>query len=354
MGVVELARAHLRQRRALMGRTSREVRRLWAGVDRTDIARSWAASVPMAQEVVERAQARAADTADTYLDALMDAHQLPADDEGRVRTAAFVGTASDGRGLNTLLYQPAVTALVALQRRESVSRAMAHGAFTAELITATQVADAGRVADEVATVARPRLAGYVRMLKPPSCARCVILAGKWYAWNNPFKRHPACDCIMVAAPEDTADDIRTNPKAYFESLTEAEQDKIFTKAGAEAVRLGADLNQVVNSRRGARGLTPAGARITRAEVTILRDGRARGRLTPVDAFGVQTFVTHEGTTTRGVAGRSLGAREGGLKLPNARYRSARAPRLMPESIIQIAGDDRAEAIRLLKRNGYLT
>lgn len=129
---------------------------------------------------------------------------------------------------------------------------------------------------------------------------------------------------------------------------------MFTKAGAESIRLGADIGQVVNARRGAAGLAPAGARLTAAEVQALRSGRSVGRLETRDVFGRQLFTTTEGTTTRGKAGVGLGAKVDGVKTGKGRYRSARAPRLMPESVLQIAGNDRAEAIRLLKRFGYLT
>lgn len=161
--------------------------------------------------------------------------------------------------------------------------------------------------------------------------------------------------MHVPAGEDTADDIRTDPRKWFDSLSEAEQNRQFTVAGAQAIRDGANISQVVNARRGAYGLTPAGARITAAEARALRGGRDRGRLEAVDVYGRQLFITTEGVTTRGVAGVRLGAKETGVKRPSGgRYRSARPPRLMPESIYQIAGDDRAEALRLLKRFGYIT
>lgn len=86
---------------------------------------------------------------------------------------------------------------------------------------------------------------------------------------------------------------------------------------------------------------------------MLRSGRERGRLETRRVFGQDLFVTTEGTTTRGQAGRRLGARETGVKVKGARYRSARGPRLMPESVLQIAGTDRDEAIRLLRLHGYL-
>lgn len=159
--------------------------------------------------------------------------------------------------------------------------------------------------------------------------------------------------MHVPSGEDTADDVRTDPKAWFASLSREEQDRQFTKSGAQAIRLGADISQVVNARRGAYGLTPAGARITAEEARALRGGRDRGRLQAVDVYGRQVYITTEGVTTRGVAGRRLGARETGAKRSNGRYLSARPPRLMPESVLAIAGDDRDEALRLLKRFGYV-
>jgi hypothetical protein len=114
------------------------------------------------------------------------------------------------------------------------------------------------------------------------------------------------------------------------------------------------MSQVVNARSGmgARGMATA-SRLTGAEVKILRGGLDRGRLKPANAFGRDLLVTTEGTTTRAVAGRRLGARKDGVKKTGGRYRSAKAPRLMPEQILQIANGDRDEAIRLMKRNGFI-
>jgi hypothetical protein len=275
-----------------------------------------------------------------------------------VATAALTGVASDGRPLESLLYQPAITALTGIQRGAGVARSMAGGSAVLDMIVRTQVADAGRVADQVAMVTRPRTSGYVRMLVGRSCSRCAVLAGRWYASNAGFRRHPRCrpggDCIHIPGRENITGDERTDPKAFFNSLSPAEQDKVFTKAGAESIRLGADISQVVNARRGAAGLTTAGARLTADEAQLLRGGRQVGRLETRNVFGQQLFTTTEGTTARGTAGVRLGAKVDGVKTGNARYRSARAPRLMPESILQIAGTDRGEALRLLKRYGYLT
>lgn len=95
--------------------------------------------------------------------------------------------------------------------------------------------------------------GWVRMLTPPSCDRCVILAGRWYRWSEGFERHPMCDCRHIPSSESDSRSLLTNPEAYFDSLTEQEQDEAFGKSHADAIRLGADMGQVVNShtRKGA-------------------------------------------------------------------------------------------------------
>ncbi|MDH6460123.1 hypothetical protein M2302_000274 [Micromonospora sp. A200] len=353
MGAAQIALAHYRRQVALARRAATELGRLWSRVDRQAIGPSWAASLPAAVQVLSTAQALAAASSSAYLDDVLEAQGIDPEAEGRIRVDAFAGVASDGRDLAALLYQPAITALTGVKQGETVPRSLAVGRLALDMIVRTQVADAGRTADGVAVVARKNVGGYVRLLSPPSCSRCVVLAGKWYRWNAGFLRHPRCDCRHIPAAEDNSEELATDPRKYFDSLTPEEQDAAFTQTGAEAIRDGADISQVVNARRGARGLTPAGARITAAEAKALRAGRDRGRLEATEVFGHDLFVTTEGTTTRGVAGVRLGAKETGTK-QGRRYRSAKPPRLMPESIYQIAGGDRDEAIRLLRRYGYIT
>lgn len=227
--------------------------------------------------VVAAYQFAAARDAAASVPLMLAEQNIAADPVGSVAVTAFAGVASDGRPLESLL-----------------ARARNGAAF--DLMVTTQIQDAARGAAGVAVAARPTVQGYVRMLNPPSCSRCTVLAGKFYRWNTGFLRHPRCDCRHVPASEDTAGDLTTNPSKYFDSLSESEQDKAFTKAGAEAIRDGADISQVVNARRG------------------------------MDAAG----TTLEGVTRRRGA----------------------PPRLMPETIYKVA-DDRADAIRLLKANGYL-
>lgn len=296
MSVLSVALAHYRRQVALARRAATEIGRLWSRIDREQIGPSWAASVPAAVQILSTAQALAAASSNAYLDDVLEAQGIDPTSEGRIQVAAFAGVASDGRELAPLLYQPAITTLSGLKQGETVPRSLAGGRLALDMIVRTQVADAGRAADQVALTARKQVTGYVRLLSPPSCSRCVLLAGRFYRWNAGFPRHPRCDCRHIPAAEDAAGDLRTDPKAYFEGLSPEEQDRTFTKAGAEAIRDGADLARVVNARR---GMYTAG-----------------GRKFTTEAAG-------------------------------------RRPRLMPEQVYREANGNRDEAIRLLRLHGYL-
>jgi hypothetical protein len=297
----EVAAEHaaLRQRLALAA--AGEAHTLWARVDPGSIRATWQAMLGRLLVVVTGAQQAAAAQADRYTDRVLSAQQVSPAGEGMVNAAALSGVASDGRDLQTLLYRPVVTVLSGIQRGSDVPRALAGGRAVLDMIVRTQVADAGRAADQVAMVARRQATGYVRMLVGSSCSRCAVLAGRRYSWRADFKRHFRCDCTAVPAREDTADDVRTDPRRYFGSLSVAEQNRQFTAAGAEAIRAGADISQVVNARS---GMYSAGERLL---------------------------------TRTAAAGRG----QGGI-------------RLMPEQILREAAGNRDEAIRLLKRFGYLT
>jgi hypothetical protein len=354
MSLVRLGAAHRARQVALSAQARSVFARLWRFLDPRQPQASWARMNARAVALLTAAQSEAARGADEYVAAALAMQGATPDPVGPIPARAFAGTAADGRDLAGLLSYPAFQVEAFVSQGMTPEQASAIGARHLDRIVATEVSDAARVATGVAVVGDRAARGYVRMLTPPSCSRCVVLAGRWYAVNAGFLRHPQCDCVHIPAAEDIRDEVRTDPMQYFDSLTEAQQDAAFTKAGAQAIRDGADIAQVVNARRGAAGIGYAAGRLTEAEKTMLRGGRQRGHLERTSVFGQDLFVTTEGTTTRGAAGVRLGARETGRKTNGSRYRVARAPRLMPESIYEIAGGNRDEAIRLLKRNGYIT
>lgn len=312
--LLRLAQARRRRQQELARKASRLAKRLWTRVDPRDPLGSWRSlAAAEALQVLTLAQLAAADGANGYVAAALAAQGEDGPPAGLVNPDTLAGIASDGRPLDSLLEQPAfeVSALVA--DGLSTDAATAVGARHLTRIVATQVADAARVATGVGTVAS-RATGYVRMLTPPSCSRCIVLAGKFYRTNAGFQRHPLCDCVHIPARENLRDTV-TSPRDFFDSLDAAEQDRVFTVAGAQAIRDGADVGQVVNARRG--GLTTAAGQ-----------PYGRRRLRRTDVFGQQLFTT------------TSGARRG-------------AARLMPESIYEVA-ENREDAIRLLRRFGYIT
>jgi len=277
VSILEVARAHARSRAALARRVRAEFASAWSAVDPARISESWSSRIATLLALLTGAQRIAGGSADTYLSAVLDEQGIDPAAEGAVSTSALSGVASDGRDLASLIAQPGIIAKVALAQGATIDRAMAAGGATAELIGHTQVADAGRVADQVALAARPAASGYVRMIVGSTCARCIILAGRWYSYNTGFQRHPNCDCIHIPGRENTAGDLRTDPDLAFAALDEAEQNRVFGKAGAEAIRLGSDMAAVVNARR---GMYTAAVGKRSLLFTTEAAGRRRRRLMP--------------------------------------------------------------------------
>lgn len=310
---------------------------IWNNLDPTRFTASWVQSQIGDQLFlsVSRAQELAAMAADVYTDLLLLDQGVEITADGDFVPSSLSGVAADGRPLDSLLLQPLIQANVAAAGGGTLADAMAAGAQMLTRIVGTQVADAGRQANSIGIAARPRT-GWVRMVEPRACSRCVILAGRFYRWSNGFDRHPLCKCRNIPSAEDV-DGIRSDndPMAHFNSLSEKEQNAQFTVAGARAIRDGADIQRVVNARRGAMGLSTASGRLTKAE----KDALGRGGLVRTDVNGRAVKLTTEGTTIRAAAA--------------GRARVNGTPRLMPESIYEIAAD-REDAVRLLKRFGYLS
>lgn len=125
------------------------------------------------------------------------------------------------------------------------------------------VQDVGRAAQSVAVTTRPRI-GHVRLLSPPSCSRCAVLAGRVYRYSTGFLRHPGCDCVMIpttlANPGLVQDPVDLMERGLVTGLSKADQ---------QAIRDGADFGRVVNVRSSRAGMSESGRVLAR-----------RGRPTP--------------------------------------------------------------------------
>lgn len=166
---------------------------------------------------------------------------------GSLNLPAFAAAWPDGGTYDDLLDAPLVAAKVAIADGAPWQAALRAQDALLTTLTLTALADSRREVYQADMAARPMLAGYVRQLNVPSCARCVILAGKWFRWNQGFQRHPRCDCIHIPASEQVAGDYRTDPYEYFRSLSQKEQDRVFGANNAKMIReYGGDIYRVVN------------------------------------------------------------------------------------------------------------
>jgi len=298
---------YARTQRAEIGAAVSAVGRVWGRMGE-DFDLSYRSIEQSLLAVVLTAQERIAVGAQEYIPAVLaetgQRRAIPA--AAQARTTPLIGVAGDGRPVDGLMYESVIGAKVGVGKGMSTRQALVSSGQWLTQAVGTLLSDTGRSSESLAIGLRP-IGGYVRMLNAPSCSRCVILAGKRYSAQTAFLRHPGCDCRNIPASESIANDLTVNPQDYIDSLTTAEQDRLLGKAGAEAVREGADLNQVVNARRG------------------MKAAQIGGR---------DVLLTTEGTTRRGLA-----------------YRPGR-PRLMPETIRSVA-TDRADYLRLLRANGYI-
>lgn len=326
----QLAEQQYREQKTLARQTAVIAASQWRRIDRHNISSSWQDLLQALLRALTGAQFTAAQHGATYVERVVRAAGLTPDPAGRVVPQMLAGVASDGRDLESLLETPLIGVFEDLRGGVDVDQALTSGLDDLVTIVATQVADAGRVASGIGMTVEGRIVGYERFVTLPACSRCILLAGRLYSHSTGFLRHPRCDCTMrpVTYDEWRHSNVENWPDDIFASMSEAEQNRAFGKAGAQAIRDGADIGQVVNARRGVATTAGPGGR--------------------------KIVYTTEGTTKRGLAGRQMG---GFRKVPGQRYRRTAAMRLMPEQIYAEAerlGWDRAEIIRQLTRFGYIT
>jgi len=306
--------------------------RLWRRMG-SDFDASYAKFEPSLLAVLYAAQERIADGALAYVPDVLDEVGGAVDDPlYQSAGSRFVGVAGDGLPVASMAYGAVIQAKQAVAGGLSVSEALAQGGRHLSLSAGTMLSDTGRSAEKVSGGAH-KVKLWTRMLNPPSCGRCVVLAGRVTSHQTPFLRHPGCDCRNVPSTEDTGDDARTDPHAYLSDLSEAEQDRVLgSKANGQAFRDGADMNQIINAYR------KAGA---------VRSGQINGQVVK---------YTREGTTRRGRAYWEMSQagyiKDQGIFRDGSKYMRLKSPRLMPETIYSIAKDS-ADAKRLLKLYGWV-
>jgi hypothetical protein len=343
---VQLDLAVARQERltGVADRTAARALTVWRRAITADFDAAWTVMADTLTAVTSRGQVQAAVGASTYLGQVANADRMDGTSGGTVAAGAFAGVDASGRTLDGLLYGAVTGAKTAIGAGSGLQGAFMAGATYLAVMVHTAVLDTGRSADLTAMTAR-RYTHYVRVVSAGACSRCAILAGIASA-REPFLRHPRCRCTSAPITgEETIPGRYKSPDDYFNAMTATEQDRVFTKAGAEAIRAGADPITVVSARRGGVGidysrsvisgqnLPNSGRRLTRTVIGRHPDG------TPI--YG---YTTGEGTTRRGQF-----ARQGRIATGTYNKRI----RLMPETIIDLT--DNVELRQVLLRDaGYLT
>lgn len=218
------------------------VRAEWARMGE-DLDAGWALIGKRVVILTAAAQLGAAREGAAYIPAALEQQDLDLEAVAKTRPASFAGLATSLDGLTygsleNLLYGAVVRARAA--SAGSLRERLAVGGRTLETMVHTQVADAARMSAST-TISATHGAGWVRMVNPPCCQRCAVLAGKFFKSNSGFRRHPNCDCRHVPTTKATWEDAGSD--------IGPDQIKDLTDAQRQAIADGADMNQVINSHR---------------------------------------------------------------------------------------------------------
>jgi hypothetical protein len=338
MDVMTVAGLHWARQNRIVRRTVLAGLREWATLDPAGLSDSWRRVSPRLVAVLVAGQTAAAADSSDYINAAIRAQGVDPQPQGLVVPEAFAGWAADGRPLDTLMLRTLITTKEGIGRGMGVGDALDLGGNLLSMYMASEVSDAGRAGEGVGMHASPRVGNYTRVMGGRGCARCAVLAGGTYHIDTAFLRHPCCQCRNVPIAEGGINPPRTTDAAeYFRSLSRAEQDKLFTVAGAQAILDGGDITSLVNARRGVYTATSNGRRLA---------------------------ATRDSTTRRGSfyrAERARASQQTGLRFARDRIEvqqglpafTLRTPRLLPEEIYRQAETPEA-VIEMLRRYGYLT
>lgn len=282
----------------------------WGRVAPSAISETWESQVPVVARELQDLRWYAAfegASANSFMLAERGQVRLP---DSFVDLDSLVAHTPHGGDVQQALFNPAIKAKSAI-RVHGVDEAMKVGQRALQATVATMIADTARQSAGIDLAAKN--SGYVRMVVGDSCPACVILAGKFFRWNEGFQRHKNCDCEHVPVGDSRMSDLKEqgawdDPYEFFNSLSEAEQNEWIGEFDAQAIRDGADIFQVVNSKRGR------------------------------DRYGL---FTTEGTTRRGY-----------FRQQNTRFQRRATPELIYRESARL-GRSREETLSVLRANGYI-
>jgi hypothetical protein len=306
----------------------------WRNNQSDDFNQTYANAYPAIFSALDSAQQDIADyMATTTPDVMTSLGSTKLDaPEHTFNTSQLIGWAGNGQTTFDNLWSSVLLGKQSKANNATTTQALTTIENSLALRSRTILADTARTSALMTAKSHSFTAHYVRMLTPPSCGRCAILAGI-PSGKNAFERHPHCDCVAAwSTDEKSLATHYANASDYLNSLNSEDLAKTLgSKANARAFSDGADLNQLVNAYR------------------------TSGSVRVAQLYGRNIKYATEGTTKRGWAYSRMKA-AGYVKAHvkyGSKYWRADRPRLMPESIYQIAGNDHALASRLLGNYGWL-
>jgi hypothetical protein len=260
----KLAQQHNAAQLTHAEQTAAAVAGLWRQVSLADLDGSFQAVAAALVAQLVRGQLLGAGTATAYNLGLLGAYGLrPSGPVLNPRGFA------DPERLNRVVNFAPIRTKQRIATGMTPDEALASGGHELTMIAETETQEAARGVMDVTTNTEPQIRGYLRHPNPGACARCLILANKFYRSNEGFLRHPRCHCTHVPVPVGSKLIDLPTAKERFKDLTPEQQDRVFTKDGAEAIRKGSDVARVVNSRSGMRsagdGFTSTGTRKRRGQ-----------------------------------------------------------------------------------------
>jgi len=345
----ELAFAHQDDVVRLGAVLGRRLVRLWHQMDLGNLDQSWDVVAPKMVAQVASAQLSAALLSAPYLNAVDRANQFKAPPAAIV-PEAFANVMGDGREVGPALYGAVTNTKTLIGTGVVPARAFEVGAHFLATVASAALHDMSRNADRVLAAGKTYTT-YIRVVNGSACSRCAILAGM-YSGPDAFLRHVSCQCgvVPIVNTSKIPGGLHADPNSYFESLSASEQDRVFTKAGAEAIRQGANPVSVVNARRGAYGIGYSGHK----NLPAVNPGSLRPLVIGIKSDGtpLMVYATTEGTTARGAFYKSE-RRASANATKDGRYRRTTTVRLMPEQIAKMAGGNSERWVELLGRYGYL-
>lgn len=345
----DLAFAHQADVVRLGGVLGRRLVRLWRQMDINNLDASWNYLAPQMAAQVGSAQLTAAKLSAPYLNAIDRANSFKAAPAAIV-PEAFANVMGDGREVAPALYGAVTNTKTLIGTGVPPARAFEVGANFLSIVASAALHDMSRNADRVLAAGKTYTT-YIRVVNGSACSRCAILAGM-YSGPDAFLRHVSCQCgvVPITNTSKVPGGLHADPGSYFDSLSVSEQDRVFTKAGAEAIRQGANPVSVVNARRGAYGIGYSG----HTNLPAVNRGALKPLVIGVKADGtpLMVYATTEGTTARGAFYKS--ERDASANAAKSgRYRRTSTIRLMPEQIAKMAGGNSERWVELLGRYGYL-